>query len=87
MPELDSIRLETNGWELVRSSHRSRLWRDAAGDCLSLDYFPVPPDLPGPDLGMLRRFFRARITASGGAEAAATLDGELRRMTPYFPAA
>jgi hypothetical protein len=45
-----------------------RLWYTPEGNWVSLNYFPIPPDLPAGagSVGQLRDFYAARLAGSGG---------------------
>ena len=64
LPERHALRFSTSGWTAVRDPAEG--WRNERGDFLSLDFFPIPPDLPPLDDAGLRSFFEPEVEANGG---------------------
>jgi hypothetical protein len=62
------IQLPTDGWSPLAPDQETHLWSNRAGDLLSLDFFPIPPDLPSSvrDIDTLRALYRSKL-GDGGA--------------------
>ena len=46
MPSLESLTFDTLGFSLVHEEANARFWAGGSDDVLSLNFFPLPPDLP-----------------------------------------
>jgi len=68
MLSIQDIQLPLAGWTEIEPADRTRRWRNAAGDQLTLDFFGLVPDLPeGPEtIRALRGFYRDALGGSGG---------------------
>lgn len=64
LPERHALRFSTSGWTAVHDPTEG--WRNERGDFLTLDYFPIPPDLPPLDDADLRASFEPDVEANGG---------------------
>lgn len=67
-PRLDSLYFDTLGWPLRDQERHHRAWQHPSLPALlSVDFFPIPPDLPqGLYLSPLRQYFRRRLLAQHG---------------------
>lgn len=73
----NSIKFNTSGWEPLEKAQRITLnlksdhclvWKNDVPDLLSLNFFPLPPDIPVDlnSLGELRNFYRESVQQAGG---------------------
>lgn len=63
------IRLQTSGWTIEVEGPEYYAWTNGAGDVMSLHFFDLRPDIPGPPdkILELRAFYREQVAAVGGA--------------------
>jgi hypothetical protein len=69
MRSLDSVTFDASNLVLEGEEGNLRQWHTAAGDFVSLIYFPGAPNLGGPlsDLGKVRAGYRETAARVGGA--------------------
>lgn len=71
MPDITSVDVDVSKWHRVEESPTEIIWLDSLEYCtaiLSLNYFPVRPDIPFPlsDVASLRKSYRAMAIEAGG---------------------
>jgi len=71
MPDIKGVRLDLRGWHLAEQSASEIIWLDSLENCsavLSLNYFPIKPDIPCAlsDTKSLRDSYLAMAIQNGG---------------------
>jgi hypothetical protein len=64
---LDTLRLDTSSWTLLRESASQRAWQLPTGGGVALEVFHRPPDLKTATVTTLRDQYRDGVLKAGGA--------------------